>query len=586
MYFVGVDLAWGEKRPTGVAVLDDGGELVHLSAQGPDDAIAAVLAPYVGDACLVAMDAPLVVTNPTGNRPAEAALNRDFARFDAGAHPVNTGKPELSGQPRGARLAELLDLDMDPDSTSPRRAIEVYPHPATVALFRLGRTLKYKNKPGRPFAQLRDELLRLMDLLADLGDAEVPLRLGERWSQLRATVADAERKADLRRAEDQVDAVVCAYVAQFADRLPAGVTTYGDYATGYIVTPTLPEGHRPTKREPRVVALSPEEVARRAVKTYAALRPQLLEATDRYVALVTTLLDDAGINYLSVDGRTKSVASFAAKAERMLEGERVYPDPLSQIADQIGVRVIAYLQSDVAAVAELLSDQLSILDDRDMGQETANEGRFGYASRHMLVSLDPVRPTPASLEPLVGRVASVQVRTVLQHAWAEFEHDIRYKGSVPAEHAPDLDRRFTLAAGLLELADREFSMIRDRLQETMTDQRGEPEDADDPRISAQDLAAFLAGKYADAGWSRTDHYAWVSGLLLELGITSLDELAHLLAGVDSASINERMAYRYPPGAVRRLDDALLAAYGDRYVHLHGNAHRVSLLQARLDKLAG
>jgi ppGpp synthetase/RelA/SpoT-type nucleotidyltranferase len=62
----------------------------------------------------------------------------------------------------------------------------------------------------------------------------------------------------------------------------------------------------------------------------------------------------------------------------------------------------------------------------------------------------------------------VQIRTVLQHAWAEFEHDIRYKGTIPDEHAPDLDRRFTLAAGLLELADREFSTIRDRLQAEMT----------------------------------------------------------------------------------------------------------------------
>ena len=88
--------------------------------------------------------------NATGNRPCEAALNRDFARFDAGAHPANTGKPEFAAIPRGARVATTLGLDMDPWSRSPRRAIEVYPHPATVALFRLGRTLKYKNKPGGP----------------------------------------------------------------------------------------------------------------------------------------------------------------------------------------------------------------------------------------------------------------------------------------------------------------------------------------------------------------------------------------------------------------------------------------------------
>jgi len=313
----------------------------------------------------------------------------------------------------------------------------------------------------------------------------------------------------------------------------------------------------------------------RAVQAYAELQPGLQQTTDRWVALVTTRLDDAGINYLTITGRTKSVASFAAKAARAEIGTAAHDDPMTGITDQVGVRVVTYLLSEVEAVVELLADQFEVLDDRDMGQETASQGRFGYSSRHLLVSAD-------GREPELEHPASIQVRTVLQHAWAEFEHDIRYKGTVPAEHAPDLDRRFTLAAGLLELADREFSAIRARIR-VAGPQEAEA-DTGDPRISGHDLAAFLTGQYADAGWSRTDHYAWISGLLLELGITSLDELAGLLTSVDSAAINALLEYRYPPGAVRRLDDALLAVFGNRYLDLHGNAHRRELLAARLEKL--
>lgn len=595
MYFVGIDLAWGEKRPSGLAAVDSDGLLLHVSAQGNDEAIVAALKPYVDSDCLVAIDAPLVVENATGNRPGEAALNRDFARFDAGAHPSNTSNRVFAGVPRGARLATMLSLDMDPSSSSRRRAIEVYPHPATVALFGLGRTLKYKHKAGRLLPQLRSELLRLMKLLEGLEDSPLPLHLGqhEEWKVLKAQVESASRKSDLRRAEDQVDAVLCAYVAMFAEHRPDLTTTYGDFSSGYIVTPTLPDGHRPSPRTPRTPR-TPEESAepaivvdkdpvRRAVRSFAAMQPDLREATDRYVALVTTLLDDAGINYLNVTGRAKSVASFASKADRRVDGRLLYSNPLEEITDQIGVRVITYLHSDVMAVADLLGDQLTVLDDRDMGQETASEGRFGYASRHLLVALDPARTTPPAYERLRERHAQVQVRTVLQHAWAEFEHAIRYKGTIPEEYVPDLDRRFTLAAGLLELADREFSMIRDRLQATVTDQQPES-DVSDPRISSQDLATFLAGQYADAGWSRTDHYAWVSGLLLELGITSLDELGRLLTSVDSTAINARMGYRYPPGAVRRLDDALLAIFEARYLSLHGNSHREALLRTRLERL--
>lgn len=246
MYFVGVDLAWAGRNPTGLAVVDDDGVLVHVGAVRDDAEVLAALGPYVAGDCLVGFDAPLVVTNPTGQRPAEAALNRDFRRFEAGAHPANTAKPEFADGPRGGRLAlEMglaLGLDSDPSAGSARRAIEVYPHAATVALFRLPRTLKYKAKPGRDVALLKSELLRLVDRVEALAHAAVPLRVTGHpgWASLRNQVRAAERKSDLRRAEDPIDAVVCAYVALYAQRHPAGITVYGDEATGCIVTPSLP----------------------------------------------------------------------------------------------------------------------------------------------------------------------------------------------------------------------------------------------------------------------------------------------------------------------------------------------------------
>ena len=109
MYFAGVDLAWAGRNPTGVAVVDAGGALASVCAVRDDDEILAALHPYVSGDCLVAFDAPLVVANPTGQRPAETALNRDFRRFEAGAHPANTGKPEFADIPRAARLARALE---------------------------------------------------------------------------------------------------------------------------------------------------------------------------------------------------------------------------------------------------------------------------------------------------------------------------------------------------------------------------------------------------------------------------------------------------------------------------------------------
>ena len=323
---------------------------------------------------------------------------------------------------------------------------------------------------------------------------------------------------------------------------------------------------------------------REAVQQYVDRQEELAVATEGFTALLTSLLDDAGINYLTVTGRTKSVESFADKAARTVEGELLYPDPLQQITDQLGLRVITYIRDDVDAVVELLAGELTVLDDRDMGQETAEQGRWGYASRHLVVAVDASRTLDPGREALRAFTASVQIRTVLQHAWAEFEHDIRYKGTVPEAHEPDLDRRFTLAAGLLELADKEFSAIRDRLQASVPDVPSERPAEGDPRLSERELATFLARRFPGAGWSRTEHYGWISGLLLELGICSLEELAEVLGRIDEEQVNARMGYRYPPAAVRRLDDALLAAYGEDFIGLHGNAHRVEQLGERLSKL--
>ena len=197
MFHIGVDLAWGVKRPTGLAVSTTSGRLVHVSAVRTDEEIVAALAPYSQGDCLVAIDAPLIVTNATGNRPAEAALNKDFARFDAGAHPANTNKPEFAGTPRGAALCQALGLDMNPRSGRSRRAVEVYPHPATIALFRLGRTLKYKNKPGRDLDGLRAELLMLVGLLEGLAAAEPALDLDPEasgWLALRRAGRDGDQE--------------------------------------------------------------------------------------------------------------------------------------------------------------------------------------------------------------------------------------------------------------------------------------------------------------------------------------------------------------------------------------------------------
>jgi len=238
MYFVGLDLACGEKNQSGVAAIDSDGRLLHVGVEQDDVGIMDAVAPYTRDGCLVAIDAPLIVNNVTGHRPCEIALNRDFGRFHAGAPPAFIDKPEFK-DPRGARLASALGLDMDPASSASRRAIEVYPHPATIVLFELEKTLKYKRGD---FADRQRDLLQLMSHIEELDDATPRLRVNRNvaWVELRKRVEAATRPGQLDRDEDPVEAVLCAYVALYWYHRPEDVRVYGDFATGYIVAPKLP----------------------------------------------------------------------------------------------------------------------------------------------------------------------------------------------------------------------------------------------------------------------------------------------------------------------------------------------------------
>jgi predicted RNase H-like nuclease len=237
--YIGVDLAWGPNGRTGLADVDGQGRLADAIQVHADAEIRAWLAPRVAESCLVAIDAPFVVRNATGSRRCERLVGRYFGAYHASCHAANTSNPLFAGGTRALRLAQALNLDIDPDSTASRRAIEVYPHPAIVALFDLPSIVRYKNKPGRDLRQLRTEMLRLITLVESLEDASVPLQVRDSpaWHQIRRSVETAASKADLGRVEDSLDAVVCAYIAILADLCRNSVRVLGTLDDGYVVTP-------------------------------------------------------------------------------------------------------------------------------------------------------------------------------------------------------------------------------------------------------------------------------------------------------------------------------------------------------------
>ncbi|MDP1877616.1 MAG: DUF429 domain-containing protein [Actinomycetota bacterium] len=242
--FVGLDLAWGERARTGIAVLDADGRLDRSTSVRTDDEIAEFLGDYATDRGIVAaIDAPLIVPNESGSRRCEKEITAAFGRFHAGAYPSNRGRPQFVPEPRAARLARRFGWNVDPETPVTAHvalALEVYPHPAMVTLLGLPRVLPYKGKGRRTVASRQAAFTELRDRMEQHVGALLHLGAHARWAHIRSEVATATRPVDLDRVEDEVDAIWCAYLAWAWVHDRGMLHVYGDATEGYIVAPLPP----------------------------------------------------------------------------------------------------------------------------------------------------------------------------------------------------------------------------------------------------------------------------------------------------------------------------------------------------------
>jgi predicted RNase H-like nuclease len=240
MRFIGVDLAWGGRRPSGLAVLDPDGRVVDEGWATTDDELSRSLAAHDPGGAVLALDAPLVVTNPAGTRRGcEAELQRRYGRVGAGPYPTNLGL--LGGRVRAMELVgrsprPYLTVPRDPGRGSGWWAVEVFPAPALVELGGLERALRYKRGP--PEAR-RAGLRAVAAVLGGLARADPPLRLDPAGRLARELGRlDDLRGAGLKAVEDLADAHVCAYVGLWWwANGPAATLVAGDDATGAILVP-------------------------------------------------------------------------------------------------------------------------------------------------------------------------------------------------------------------------------------------------------------------------------------------------------------------------------------------------------------
>jgi GTP pyrophosphokinase len=283
----------------------------------------------------------------------------------------------------------------------------------------------------------------------------------------------------------------------------------------------------------------------------------------------------AGIKTHSVASRVKSIESLELKAQ-----QKEVSNPLSEIRDLVGVRVVVLFLSDLPRLDELIQASFDITsaDDKIAGTDPAS---FGYMSVHYLASLGQGHQGPryAGLE---GINFEIQARTVVMDAWATVSHYLDYKGrsSVPEE----LRRDFFALSGLFYVADQHFEMLAERAGDSQAHalQEVQEQSSNEIPVNLDTVQAFLIERFPDrehAGRGR------IAEFVEELVGADYKNLADLEEQLDRAEDNflryeqdgrtgkSADGYYYADLAVARLSVALAdEAYA---THKYGTDHRMS-----------
>jgi putative GTP pyrophosphokinase len=198
----------------------------------------------------------------------------------------------------------------------------------------------------------------------------------------------------------------------------------------------------------------PNEIA----DSYRKEQSKYKRLADKVADLLQTLLSEKGIQVHSITFREKDPNKLHEKLTR--PGKQYAK--LEDVTDLAGVRVITYLPEDVDRVAQVVTSEFNIDEPNSVDKRHVTDpAKFGYASLHKVCSINEQRLSLAEYKPFRGLKCEIQIRTILQHAWAEIEHDLGYKSTLAVPD--DCRRRFSRLAALLELADEEFERLKDSL---------------------------------------------------------------------------------------------------------------------------
>lgn len=192
------------------------------------------------------------------------------------------------------------------------------------------------------------------------------------------------------------------------------------------------------------------------VENYRLRRPEYEELADRVDGILLEVLDLEKINFALTDFRAKTIESFQERVNDSKEDKK----PRYDLA---GNRVVGYVRSDVEKIVKLIHDTFDV--DEKKSKDKASllkPDQFGYRAIHLICTLPVQRTVLPEYKKFKGMYFEIQVKTILEHAWAQIEHDRNYKYKALPE---DIQRDFYRLSSVLEQTDMNFAQVSKRIED-------------------------------------------------------------------------------------------------------------------------
>lgn len=317
------------------------------------------------------------------------------------------------------------------------------------------------------------------------------------------------------------------------------------------------------------------------VEWYIKERPAYVNLANKVESIIKEVLDSEGAKYYSISSRAKEIDSFISKASK-----EKYNDPQKQLQDLAGIRIITYVKSEVNLCCELIKPLFN-LDDKnssDKGKELGHD-KVGYRSVHYVATLNEERFILPEYKLFEGLYFEIQIRTILEHAWADIAHDrsYKFKGEFPPEY--DIERRFALASATLELVDREFDSIAKTLDEYESEEERKTESGKlDSPINITSLDKYLSNKLSKSIKNKKINAIFNNGEdeiieeLLNYGIYTIEDLDKLIDNSSEINLEDKSNF------LGYLRDLMMQNDAEKYFKLSWNNHWRGLSKLKWQKL--